>query len=461
MKNLVLLVGLLLTGPAYAQQAAPDSLAQFRAQIDSLDQQVIRLLAQRMDVVRRVGAYKLRRNLEVVQPARFEAMVRNAVAFGARFGLSETFITELMHAIHTESVGMQRRMAEGEMPPSVPRQTTVAIVGDRFFVNGKPTFAGRTYNGHRIEGLLPNSRMVQGIFDDENGETRARWAYPDTKTWSADRNTDEFIAAMPVWKRHGLLAFTLNLQGGSPEGYSKNQPWENSAFAPDGSLRPAYLRRLARILDRADSLGMVVILGYFYFGQDERLTDEAAVLRAVDGATDWLFRQGYRNVLVEINNECDVRYDHAILKPDRVHELIRRVKSKTVGGRRLLVSTSYGGGKIPGEAVVREADFVLVHGNGVGDPARITAMVGQTRALPTYRPMPIVFNEDDHFDFEKPNNNFQAATAAYASWGYFDFRMSGEGFNDGYQSVPVDWGISSPRKQAFFGKLKEITGGLP
>ena len=44
---------------------------------------------------------------------------------------------------------------------------------------------------------------------------------------------------------HGLLAFTVNLQGGSPEGYSKSQPWENSAIDPDGDLRPAYMKRLA------------------------------------------------------------------------------------------------------------------------------------------------------------------------------------------------------------------------
>ena len=43
-------------------------------------------------------------------------------------------------------------------------------------------------------------------------------------------------------------------------------------------------------------------------------------------------------------------------------------------------------------------------------------------ATPGYPPMPILFNEDDHFDFEKPRNNFAAATSAYASWGFFDFR---------------------------------------
>ena len=34
-------------------------------------------------------------------------------------------------------------------------------------------------------------------------------------------------------------------------------------------------------------------------------------------------------------------------------------------GRRLLTGTSYGGGTVPGENVVRAADFLLLHGNGV------------------------------------------------------------------------------------------------
>jgi hypothetical protein len=340
------------------------------------------------------------------------------------------------------------------------RKTEVSIQGEKFYINGKPTFKGRSWNNYTIEGLLPNSRMVQGIFDDLNPETQAKWKYPDTQTWDASRNTREFIAAMPLWKQHGLLAFTLNLQGGSPEGYSKNQPWHNSAITGNGELRPEYMQRLEQILNRADELGMVVILGIFYFGQDERISDEAAVIRAVDNTINWLFARNYRNVLIEINNECNIAYDHEILKPDRVHELIERVKSKQQNGRRFLVSTSYGGGTIPKPNVMRSADYVLLHGNGVSDPKRIAEMVQQTRQTEGYRPMPVVFNEDDHFDFDKPMNNFVAATSVYASWGYFDFRMKDEGFAEGYQSVPVNWGISSSRKQGFFNKLKEVTGGL-
>ena len=339
------------------------------------------------------------------------------------------------------------------------RKTAISIVGEAFHINGAPTYAGREWRGHRIEGLLMNSRMVQGIFDDRNAETAVRWTYPDTGKWDAERNTREFIAAMPEWKAHGLLAFTICLQGGSPEGYSKAQPWENSAFDPDGTLRADYMARLARILDRADDLGMAAIVGYFYFGQDQRLADEAAVLRATDNATKWLLDGGWRNVLVEVNNECNVAaYDHDILKPARIHELIARVRAAERDGRHLAAGTSYGGGAIPRENVVRVSDFLLLHGNGVKQPARIGEMVRQTRAAPGYRPMPIVFNEDDHFDFDQPENNFTSAIAAGASWGYFDLRMKGEGSADGYQSVPVQWGIVSPRKRAFFQLLAEITG---
>ncbi len=338
------------------------------------------------------------------------------------------------------------------------RHTTVSINGEAFYINGTITYPGRTWNGHRIEGLLLNSRMVQGIFDDLNPETRSMWAYPDTGTWDAERNTREFIEHMPVWKEHGLLAFTINLQGGSPQGYSKEQPWINSAINADGSLRDDYLERLSRIIDRADELGMVVILGIFYFGQEKVLRDEAAIVAAVDNTVDWLFDNDYTNILIEINNESNVRYQRPILQPEGVHELILRAKSHERAGQRFLVGTSYGGGFIPLPNVVQASDFLLIHGNGVSEPDRIRTMVQQTRAVDGYQPMPILFNEDDHFNFDQPDNNMVAAISQYASWGYFDYRMQDESFADGYQSMPADWGINSDRKQGFFNLLKTVTG---
>lgn len=334
------------------------------------------------------------------------------------------------------------------------RKTKVSIKGNQFYINDTLTYKDRVWNGNKIEGLLFNSRMVQGIFDDLNPETRNNFKYPDTQEWDPNRNTQEFIDNMPIWKAHGVLAFTLNLQGGSPLGYG-NKGWKNPFFDTNGNIIPAYAERLERILNEADDLGMIVILGYFYFGQDDLLKDENAVLDATDNITDWILHKGYTNLLIEVNNECNVRYDHAILKPKRIHELIQRVQNKS--DRKLLVSTSYGGNFIPKSNVVKNSDFILIHGNGVKKPARIKQMVELTKQVEGYTPKPILFNEDDHFKFDKEEYNMLSAIEAYASWGYFDYRKSSEAMHIGFQTVPVDWSINSPRKQQFFNKVKEIT----
>lgn len=303
--------------------------------------------------------------------------------------------------------------------------------------------------------------MVQGIFDDLNPKTASSFAYADTKVWSADRNTNEFVAAMPLWRSYGLNCFTLNMQGGSPVGYGASKCL-NPGFNPDGSLMQPYMDRLEKILKRADELKMVVILGLFYFGQDQHLTDEQAVINATNNIINWLHQKRYRHVIIEIANETNTRgYNHPILQPDRIHELINLVKSNKQKGFRYLASTSYRGCVVPGKNVLMVSDFVLLHGNGAKQPARIQKLIDSTRAADGYSKMPIVNNEDDHYDFDKEENNFTTSVKNYVSWGYFDFRFPGEtDFREGFQTVPVDWGINSERKKAFFNKVKEITGGL-
>ncbi len=341
------------------------------------------------------------------------------------------------------------------------QKTLVEIKGDQFYINGKPTYEGRYWKVHKIEGLLMNSRMVQGIFDDLNPNTAGEFAYPDTKKWDADRNTNEFIATMPLWYENGMNAFTINMQGGSPYGYG-NKKCLNPGFNPDGSLMQPYMNRLDKILKKADELHMVVILGVFYFGQDQNLKDEKAVINATDNLVNWLFEKGYRNVIIEIANECNApSYNHAIIFPDRITELIDRVKNNQQKGYRFLVSTSFGGCFVPTSNVVKASDFLLIHGNDAKSPKQIQVLIDSTKKVAGYRKMPIVNNEDDHFDFEKDTNNFVVSIKNYVSWGYFDFRFNGEtDYKEGYQSVPVDWGIQSDRKKAYFKKLKEITGGL-
>jgi hypothetical protein len=342
--------------------------------------------------------------------------------------------------------------------------TAVSISNGGFAINGTPTYAGRSWKGRRIEGLLFNSRMANAVADDENPATHGAWAYADGD-WDAERNTREFIAALPSYRAHGLLAVCLNLQGGSPQGYSWNQPWKIGGFAPDGALKPTWAARLEKVIAACDRLGMAVILGLFYGKQSGTLQDEAAVKAAVANTVDWLLGVGATNVLIEIGNEVDLPvFAHDIIAAPRCHELIELAQKHSKG--KLLVSTSLLALDKPPAGILATADFLLPHGNRIHGPAGptqpsphgIRLQVTNWRAAKDYRGQPIVYNEDDHFEFDKADNHFVAAVESGASWGFFDYRMSRERFEDGFQSLPVDWTISSVRKRGFFGLLKEITG---
>ena len=172
----------------------------------------------------------------------------------------DCLIAFLLSTIAVEAFSAPPQPARPRSPSAAMRSASTA---------GRPT-QGRTWKGMKIEGLLLNARMVQGIFDDLNPETVGKWAYPDTGKWDPERNTREFVAAMPEWRRHGLLASRSTSRAAARRGTRQRQPWHNSAITPEGTLRPEYMARLEKILDRADELGMVAILGIFYFGQDQR-----------------------------------------------------------------------------------------------------------------------------------------------------------------------------------------------
>ena len=376
-------------------------------------------------------------------------------------------------------------------------KTTVSVDGDSFLINGVPTHQGRLFRGHSIEGLMMNSRMANAMFDDENKFTKHLWAYEKVDRRRADRNTDELIEMLPTYQSKGLDCIDINLQGASPIGYyrsdeegiadlmqrihavrpkatkdqiwagvpdTESQPWISGAFTASGDLKPAFMNRTSRIIEAADELGMVICLGYFYFGQDERLTDEDAVKAAVDNATKWVLEKRYTNVLIEINNESDVpRYEHEILCPPRVHELIERASVIKVDGKRLLISTSFSRRMVPTDAVIAASDYILLHGNGMHDPSELTKRVIDTRASESFRGQPIFFNEDDHFDFENDDNNFTAALEQRAGWGYFDPGPGAGGaaaygdYEVGYQNLPINWTINTQRKESFFWFLSEVT----
>eukprot|EP00483_Globobulimina_turgida_P008334 UN08351 len=124
--------------------------------------------------------------------------------------------------------------------------------------------------------------MIQGVFDDANSSTVHNWDYPDTKKWDPARNTDEFVGNMSVWSSYGLLSFTVGLEGGGPgKGYPNPQPWIVSGFDYNtGALNQAFVTRLSKILDKADDIGMVPIVQFFYWGQAARFNGNNKAINA-------------------------------------------------------------------------------------------------------------------------------------------------------------------------------------
>ncbi len=276
------------------------------------------------------------------------------------------------------------------MRAAVQRQTRVAIKKDQWFFNDAVT-----YRGAKAEGRLMNVRMVNAVFEDVN-----------RPEFQADANTDRFLKALPDYVRHGMRAFTLNLQGGAP-GY---EGAVNSAFDAGGNLRGSYLRRVRRVIEACDRLGAVVILGCYYQRQDQILKNEDAVRAGIVNVTQWLKGCGFTNVVLEIANEFGHGgFDHQLLRTAAGQvELIKLAKKAHPD---LLVSTSgLGDGAVPRD-VARASDFILIHFNGtkLGDiPARIKALKDFGK--------PIVCNEDTKSG-DAGARAAETCVANGASWG--------------------------------------------
>ena len=113
---LSVLFGILLRGAgvAYSQSApAPAvdaALKIHRQKIDSLDNQLVKIIGLREQIVKEVGIYKAQNNIPSLQAARFQQILEKNIALGKQVGLSAEFVTELMNAIHKESLRIEEEV---------------------------------------------------------------------------------------------------------------------------------------------------------------------------------------------------------------------------------------------------------------------------------------------------------------------------------------------------------------
>ncbi len=82
-------------------------LDEMRGKIDECDEELLSILARRMDLCRKVGDYKRQEGLQIVQPDRYRRLLSTLAERGRDLGLSQEFVKDLLELVHDESVRLQ------------------------------------------------------------------------------------------------------------------------------------------------------------------------------------------------------------------------------------------------------------------------------------------------------------------------------------------------------------------
>ena len=85
-------------------------LEQYREQIDSIDQQLLELLMQRMKIINQIGHFKLDNKITILQLRRWEKIIKTRIEFGKEMNLPAAFIKDILQIIHKESIRQQNEI---------------------------------------------------------------------------------------------------------------------------------------------------------------------------------------------------------------------------------------------------------------------------------------------------------------------------------------------------------------
>ncbi len=107
-----LLESLIIRDNTSENEAYKDGIEALRTRIDVIDDNLLKLLRERMDVSRSIGQYKKEHNVAILQAGRWEQLLTDMVQRAAAEGISEPAIRAIMTAIHDESVRVQNEVLE-------------------------------------------------------------------------------------------------------------------------------------------------------------------------------------------------------------------------------------------------------------------------------------------------------------------------------------------------------------
>ncbi|MDD2486811.1 MAG: chorismate mutase [Candidatus Gracilibacteria bacterium] len=89
-------------------------LTEIRPQIDSIDSQLVELLAKRFDLVEKVAIYKKENSINSLQPGRWQEILDTRKEQAEGLGIDPEMIEEIWNIIHKFALKMQNSILENK-----------------------------------------------------------------------------------------------------------------------------------------------------------------------------------------------------------------------------------------------------------------------------------------------------------------------------------------------------------
>jgi chorismate mutase len=84
-----------------------DKLGEYRKDIDNLDDEMLEILAKRLEIVKEIGEFKRNNNLTILQIKRWSEVFKSRLEKGVELGMEKDFLNAMLEVLHKESIRIQ------------------------------------------------------------------------------------------------------------------------------------------------------------------------------------------------------------------------------------------------------------------------------------------------------------------------------------------------------------------
>ena len=86
------------------------TIEKLRTEIDKIDEQIIRLLSDRMEKVKKIGEIKNKIGKSKLDINRFNKLLKKRIELGKRYELTKDLITKIWNLIHDEALIIEEKI---------------------------------------------------------------------------------------------------------------------------------------------------------------------------------------------------------------------------------------------------------------------------------------------------------------------------------------------------------------